>query len=86
MHLVRILTWHFSTDLEKLDLILFILFGTISLTALAGAIWCFRKALKVSSEKDGDLKMFLWALGTKFGLIVSGMSAAYILLPIIFNR
>jgi heme A synthase len=78
--------WYFITDLAKLDLILFILFGTISLAALAGAIWCFRKALKVSSEKDGDLKMFWWALWAMLGLIISGMSAAYILLPIIFHR
>jgi hypothetical protein len=70
----------------KLDLILFIVFGIISLTALAAALWCFRKALRVSGEKDGDLKMFLWAMGTMFGLIISGMSAAYILLPIIFHR
>jgi hypothetical protein len=39
----------------------------------------------VSGEKDGDLKMFLWALGTLLGLILSGMSAAYILLPILLH-
>ena len=43
----------------------------------------FRKALAVSGERDGDLKMFFWACGSMLGLIVSGMSAAYILLPII---
>ena len=73
-------------NMAKLDLILFIFFGTISLAALAGAIWCFRKALRVSSDKDGDLKMFWWAVGALLCLIVSGMSAAYILLPIVFHR
>ncbi len=70
----------------NLDLILFIAFGLISTLALAAAVLCFRKALAVSGEKDGDLKMFFWAFGSMMGLIVSGMSAAYILLPIILHR
>ncbi len=69
-----------------LDLILFIVFGSIAVLALTAAILCFRKALAVSGERDGDLKMFFWACGTMLGLIVSGMSAAYILLPIILHR
>jgi hypothetical protein len=68
-----------------LDTILSVAFGTLSLLSFGFAIWCIRKALKVSSQKDGDLKMFFWAAGTLFGLIVSGMSAAYILLPIFFH-
>ncbi len=72
--------------MQNLDLILSIVFGTISVSFLASGIWCFRKALKVSNQKDGDLKMFLWTVGTMFSLIVSGMSAAYILLPIFFHR
>jgi hypothetical protein len=71
--------------MAKLDLVLFVVFGSISIFALAGAILCFRKALRVSGEKDGDLKMFLWAFGTMIGLIISGVSAAYIVLPIIFH-
>jgi hypothetical protein len=74
------------TDHMNLDLILFVVFGSISVLALTGAILCFRKALAVSGEKDGDLKMFFWAFGSMLGLIVSGMSAAYILLPIILHR
>ncbi len=70
----------------KLDLVLLIFFGILSLTSLTAAVWCLRKALNVSGEKDGDLRMFLWALGTMFGLIISGMSAAYILLPIILGN
>jgi hypothetical protein len=49
-------------------------------------VLCFRKALAVSGEKDGDLKMFFWAFGSMVGLIISGMSTAYILLPIILHR
>jgi hypothetical protein len=68
-----------------LDTILLLCFGFLTIVGLAAAAWCFRKALTVASEKDGDLKMFLWGLGTLIGLIVAGMSAAYILLPILFH-
>lgn len=70
----------------NLDLILSVVFGTISAGAFGLAILCFRRALKVSGTRDGDLKMFMWAMGSMIGLIVSGMSAAYILLPIIMHR
>ena len=69
----------------NLDFVLAVVFGTLSAVAFGAAIFCFRKALKVSGGRDGDLKMFLWAIGTMFGLIVSGMSAAYILIPIFFH-
>ena len=72
--------------MAKLDLVLFLIFGLICISSLTAAIWSFSKALSVSGEKDGDLKMFMWAVGTLFGLIVSGMSAAYILLPILFHK
>jgi hypothetical protein len=72
--------------MAKLDLALLIAFGIIALLSFAFAVFCFVRALKVSGEKDGDLKMFLWAAGTMFGLIASGMSTAYILLPILFHR
>lgn len=72
--------------MHDLDLILSIFFGIVSVSAFVAAIWCFQKALKVSGTRDGDLKMFMWAMGTMIGLIVSGMSAAYILLPIIIHR
>lgn len=76
----------YSHRVANLDLILSIAFGTISAGAFGLAIWCFRKALKVSGTKDGDLKMFVWAMGSMLGLIVSGMSAAYILMPILIHR
>jgi len=69
----------------KLDLILTILFGTLSVLGLAAAALCLRMALKVASEKDGDLKMFFWAVGSLVGLILAGVSSAYILLPILLH-
>ncbi len=72
--------------MAKLDLALFIGFGTLAVLSFAFAVFCFVRALRVSGEKDGDLKMFLWAAGSMFGLITSGMSTAYFLLPILFHR
>jgi len=46
-------------------------------------VFSFRKALKVSGDRDGDFKMFLWSVGSMIGLIVGGMILAYILLPIL---
>jgi hypothetical protein len=72
--------------MASLDLALLIIFGTTTVLGLLGAIFCFRKSLKVANEKDGDLKMFFWSVGTMFGLIVAGAGAAYILLPMILHR
>ncbi len=71
--------------MARLDFALFVGFGSLSLLSLIAAILCFRKALKVSGQRDGDLKMFFWATGTLFGLIVAGASAGYILLPILIH-
>ena len=76
---------HIRLLVLNLDLVLLIVFGTLSVVAFAAAIFCFRKALKVAGGPDGDLKMFLWAVGTMFGLIVFGLSAAYILIPILIH-
>jgi len=72
--------------MARLDLILLLTVGFISILALATAVWCFRKALSVAHKKDGDLRMFFWAVGMFVALVVSGLSAAYILLPILFGR
>lgn len=72
--------------MPTLDLTLLIAFGTLCLAGLGAAAWCFRKSLRVSNERDGDLKMFFWALGGLAGLILAGMSAAYILIPIIIHH
>lgn len=71
--------------MARLDLGLLIVFGVISLVTLTGAVLSFRKAMRVSGERDGDLKMFFWAAGSMVGLIISGLSAAYILLPILYT-
>lgn len=68
----------------RLDLILLLAFGTIATGALASAVWCWRNALRQARRKDGELPMFFWALGMFASLIVSGLSMAYILIPILF--
>ena len=71
--------------MAKLDLILLILFGFLALLGLALSGFCFRRSLKVAGETDGDVKMFFWAVGGLLGLIIAGMSSAYILLPILLH-
>ena len=71
--------------MARLDILLLVGFGSLALITFVAAIICFRKALAVANQKDGDIKMFLWAVATFVSLIVSGLSAAYILLPIIFH-
>ncbi len=74
-----------EVSMARLDALLTLAFGIFALAGLGFAVWCFRKSMKVSSERDGDLKMFFWAAGGMVGLVISGMSAAYILLPIFFH-
>jgi hypothetical protein len=69
----------------RLDLFLAIFFGIASLASLGAAIWCLRQSFRASGQRDGDIKMFVWAMGAIFGLIVSAMCAAYILLPIFLH-
>jgi hypothetical protein len=89
-------TEHFSGDVSyipqgerplmaRLDLILSLVFGATSLLTLAASAFCMVRALKAAREKDGELRMFFWAVGSMAGLVVAGMSAAYILLPILWN-
>jgi hypothetical protein len=68
----------------RLDLILLIAFGTVTTVTLGIAIWCWRNALRQARRPDGELPMFFWALGMFAALIVSGLSMAYILIPILF--
>lgn len=71
--------------MAKQDLVLLLSFGALALIMLVAAVLSFRKALAVANHKDGDLKMFLWAVATFISLIISGLTAAYILLPILFH-
>ena len=71
--------------MARLDLILSLVFGAMSLITFAASAFCMVRALKAAREKDGELRMFFWAVGSMAALIVAGMSAAYILLPILWN-
>jgi len=71
--------------MAKLDLILLAVFGLFTLVGLAVSAFCFRRSLKVANERDGDVKMFFWAVGGLLGLILAGMSSVYILLPILLH-
>ena len=70
--------------MAPLDRALLLLFGTLSLLGLTASALCFRKALKVANQRDGDVKMFFWSVGAMTGLILAGVSVAYIVLPILF--
>jgi hypothetical protein len=41
--------------------------------------------MRAAERKDGELTMVAWAVGALVGLVVAGMSTAYILLPILFG-
>ncbi len=71
--------------MAKLDLLLLLVFGSFAAIGLIAAGWCFYRAMKVAGGPEGDLKMFFWAVGSLVGLVIAGMSLAYILLPIIFH-
>ena len=67
-----------------LDKILFWSFIGISVLSLTWSVFAFYRAMKAAEYKDDGFKMFLWAIGALVGLVIAGMSVAYILLPIIF--
>jgi hypothetical protein len=71
--------------MASLDRILLIAFGLTAVLSFTAAMLCFVKAFRVAGERDGDLKMFLWTAGGMVGLIIAGMSAAYILIPILLH-
>jgi len=73
--------------MAKLDNILFWIFLFISIISLSFSAFSFYRAYKNADFKidPEGVRMFLWSLGGLAGLIIAGMSAAYILLPIIFH-
>jgi hypothetical protein len=71
--------------MARLDLILTIVFGALSVLGLAATVLCLRMAMRAATHKDGDVKMFFWAVGSLIGLVIAGMSTAYILLPILYH-
>lgn len=71
--------------MPKLDLILLVVFGTFTVLGLLSCVLCFRAAIRVAGKKESELKMFFWAVGGMVGLIIAGVSFAYILLPLLMN-
>ena len=67
-----------------LDKILFWGFIGISILSLCWSGFAFYRAMKAADYKDDGFRMFLWAAGAMAGLVIAGMSIAYILLPILF--
>lgn len=68
------------------DIILLAVFGTLAAAGAAWAVYCLRRAMRVAHAPGGEFRMFLWGVGAMAGMIVAGMSGAYILLPILFGR
>jgi hypothetical protein len=71
--------------MARLDALLLAVFGCFVIIGLTGAVLTFRQALRVSGQKDGDIKMFMWTAGTMIFLILAGVSTAYIVLPILLH-
>jgi Na+/H+-translocating membrane pyrophosphatase len=72
--------------LAPLDLILFVVFSTMALGGVLGAILCLRRGMRAAERSNGELAMVAWTVGALAGLVVAGMSTAYILLPILFGH
>jgi hypothetical protein len=71
--------------MARLDAILFWLFLTLVVAGLGWAAFAIYKAFKWSDPRDDPdgLRMFLWACAALAGLVLAGMSAAYVLFPIV---
>jgi hypothetical protein len=71
--------------MAPLDRILSIVFGSLAAFGVLAFILGFRFALRAAGKPDGELKMLFWAAAGMAGLIVAGVSTAYILLPIFLH-
>ena len=71
--------------MARLDEILFWLFLTLTIVGIGWSGFAFYKALKWANPKDDPdgIRMFLWACAALVGLVLAGMSAAYVLFPIV---
>lgn len=58
----------------------------LSTLALAVGVVAFGLALKYAKKKDSEGKMIAWAFVGLAGIVFSGMSWAYFLIPILINR
>jgi len=70
-----------------LDKYLFWIFLSLIVLSLSWSGFAFYRAFKNADyKKDPEgLRMFLWSSAGLLGLVIAAMSAAYILLPIIFH-
>ncbi len=68
------------------DSILLIVFGILTLLALAFGAMSLTFAVKNAKKPDGELKMALWSFGALAGLVFAGMASAYFLIPILFRH
>ncbi len=73
-------------SMAKLDLILLLVFGFIAAISLTTGYLCLRNALTAARAKDGEIRMFFWTAGLLASLTLSGLSAGYFLIPLIFGR
>lgn len=73
--------------MAKLDNLLFWFFLLLGAAGMTWSAFAFYRAFKNADfKKDPDgFRMFLWSVAGLAGLILAGMSLAYILLPIIFH-
>lgn len=69
--------------MAPVDGILLWIFGGISILGSGWAIFALRRALKSAAYKDDGLRMVFWTVGGLVGLVLAGMSIAYVVLPII---
>ncbi len=73
--------------MAPLDNLLFWVFLSTTIVGLGWSAFAFSRAFRYASPKDDPdgVRMFFWACGGLAGLVFAGMSAAYILLPLIFH-
>jgi hypothetical protein len=71
-----------------MDSILLTIFGTISILGLSFGFFCTWMAVRIAraNKKDAEVGMALWSMGSVAGFAVGGMSFAYFVLPILWDR
>jgi hypothetical protein len=68
------------------DNILLIVFGTLSLLALAVGGLAIHLAMKNVRKNGSELRMVFWAFLALAGLTFGGMCLAYFVIPILLNH
>jgi heme/copper-type cytochrome/quinol oxidase subunit 3 len=68
------------------DNILLIVFGTLSLLAIAIGGLAISLAMKNARKNGSELRMLFWAFLALAGLSFGGMCLAYFVIPILLNH